>query len=190
MDILSHSQIDFFQTLNIHIYFFKFLVFVIFDVHWESSNKVHDFLFVLNGVNPPIIDNKLKLLHSFGGIKYFIILEEWIAHNRYKHVKKQYAFYKCHAHKQRVDVNSHRVIVVFRRVEASKWRLYNMINASQSGGISRCTNFIPSRWWCFVIKFHLVPSKDVIWLHKSDQWYQVYNCEVPHISDYNKDDVY
>jgi len=53
----------------------------------KGRNKVNNFLLILDWINPPIVDDKVKLTYLSVALGYFIVFVERLTHDGNEHVQ-------------------------------------------------------------------------------------------------------
>ena len=76
---------------------------------------------ILKWLDPPIIYHKFQLLDSFSTFNDGAVLGKGIVHDGDQNVQQENTFAEDHGYEQRVDKDSHGVVVVFVRIEFTEY---------------------------------------------------------------------
>ena len=65
-------------------------------INAEGCNKVNNFLFVLDWINPPIVNDKVELTNFPITFSDLIIVIKWLSHDSNEHVQHMDGHDKAH----------------------------------------------------------------------------------------------
>jgi len=85
----------------------KLIMIIVFIVNIESCNEIDDLVFVLDWMNPPVVDNELQLGDFSIALSDFSVFVERLTHNGNQHVQEMNAEQHCHQKEETIKDWSH-----------------------------------------------------------------------------------